>query len=587
MNYNQEITLDLNSNSAYVVVDAKQGDVDSRTLLVHYTSNGEEYKVNTNNSVALRMQKPDKTVVFNDTTINYDGSVLVPFSYQCLTVAGRAYADLVEFNSDGQTLSTVSFIVNIMAQPDFSADAALSSDEFLYLKSFLDRGNHVVGEAQEWANGYNGETPVTEDNPAYNNHSKYWAEWTENTGKERVYDAEAWARGSRDGEDVPSTDQTYHNNSKYYSEESDRMGREWAAEASRNGEQWAIGTRDNQPIPPSNPAYNNHAKYWSGEAEAYTKGTVNGVPVSSGETGYHDNAKFYKEVIEDMDIYVQEAVEPGANPTSTKVIDPTTGALTVKLGLPSVKPYATAEATQIDPIGDEDADGLVSVNVRDISKLEKSFDFAFQIPKGQAAGISDVVGATIEALDPTATPTVSVEATGTSLNRQFDFHFGIPRGATGANGVGLVGPRGSDGADGQRGATGATGAKGDAGKDGRGISSITLNSDYTLRINYTDGTTTTTSSIRGESGVTADATSFRIGNVTTGSAFAVQLRVVNNICYFDFTFPQNAYSVLINDNTTTATTTWSSQKLSGLVNKQNKLSFTNTNGDLVIAETVN
>lgn len=500
MNYNQEITLDLNSNSAYVVVDAKQGDVDSRTLLVHYTSNGEEYKVNTNNSVALRMQKPDKTVVFNDTTINYDGSVLVPFSYQCLTVAGRAYADLIELNSDGQTLSTVSFIVNIMAQPDFSADAALSSDEFLYLKSFLDRGNHVIGEAQEWANGYNGETPVTEDNPAYNN----------------------------------------------------------------------------------------HAKYWSGEAEAYTKGTVNGVPVSSGETGYHDNAKFYKEVIEDMDIYVQEAVEPGANPTSTKVIDPTTGALTVKLGLPSVKPYATAEATQIDPIGDEDADGLVSVNVRDISKLEKSFDFAFQIPKGQAAGISDVVGATIEALDPLATPTVSVEATGTSLNRQFDFHFGIPKGATGATGAtGPTGPRGSDGAAGQRGATGATGAQGVAGANGRGISSITLNSDYTLRINYTDGTTTTTSSIRGESGVTADATSFRIGNVTTGSAFAVQLRVVNNICYFDFTFPQNAYSVLINDNTTTATTTWSSQKLSGLVNKQNKLSFTNTNGDLVIAETVN
>ena len=575
MNYNQEITLDLNSNSAYVVVDAKQGDVDSRTLLVHYTSNGEEYKVNTNNSVALRMRKPDKTVVFNDTTINYDGSVLVPFSYQCLTVAGRAYADLVELNSDGQTLSTVSFIVNIMAQPDFSADAALSSDEFLYLKSFLDRGNHVVGEAQEWANGYNGETPVTEDNPAYNNNSKYWAEWTENTGKERVYDAEAWARGSRGGEDVPSTDQTHNNNSKYYSEE-----------ASRNGEQWATGTRDGQSISPTNPAYNKHAKYWAGEAEAYTKGTINGVPVSSSETGYHDNAKFYKEVVEDMDIYVQEAVEPGANPTSTKVIDPTTGALTVKLGLPSVKPYATAEATQIDPIGDEDADGLVSVNVRDISKLEKSFDFAFQIPKGQAAGISNVVDATIEALGPLETPFVDVEATGTSLNRQFNFHFGIPRGQQGPAGTGKTGERGSDGKDGDRGLTGAQGNPGTPGANGIGISNMAVNSNYHLIVTYTDGSTSDLGNIRGATGVTAGATSFEIGNVTTGTNFDVDLRVENNICYFDFTLPQGGYTALIDDNSTSTSKTWSSNKLNGLVNKQNKLSFINNNGDLTISETL-
>lgn len=576
MNYNQEITLDLNSSSAFVVVDAKQGDINSRTLLVHYTSNGEEYKVPHNNFVTLRMRKPDGTSILNDTTVNYDGTVLVPFSYQCLTVAGRAYADLLEFNTDGQTLSTVSFIVNIQAAPNISEHNALSSDEFLYLKSFIDTGNHIIGEAQEWANGYNGETPVSPENPAYNKHAKYWAEWTENTGKERVYDAEAWARGSRGGEDVPSTDQTHNNNSKYYSEE-----------ASRNGEQWATGTRDNQPIAPTNPAYNKHAKYWAGEAEAYTKGTIDGVPVSSGETGYHDNAKFYKEVIEDMDIYVQEAVEPGANPTSTKVIDPTTGALTVKLGLPSVKPYATAEATQIDPIGDEDADGLVSVNVRDISKLEKSFDFAFQIPKGQAAGISSTVGATIEALEPTATPTVNVEATGTSLERQFDFHFGIPKGATGATGAtGPIGPRGSDGADGQRGATGATGAQGVAGADGIGISNMVVDSNYHLIVTYTDGSTSDLGNIRGDTGVTAGATSFAIGTVTTGASFGVQLRVVNNTCYFDFTLPQGGYTALIDDNSTSTSKTWSSNKLSGLVNKQNKLSFINNNGDLTISETL-
>ena len=30
-------------------------------------------------------------------------------------------------------------------------------------------------------------------------------------------------------------------------------------------------------------------------AEAYAKGTVDGTPVGSGDTGYHDNAKYYKD----------------------------------------------------------------------------------------------------------------------------------------------------------------------------------------------------------------------------------------------------------------------------------------------------
>lgn len=101
MTYTQDITLDLNSNSAYVVVDAKQGDVNSRVLHVTYTQNGIPYLVNTNNSVMLRLRKPDGHVALNDATINLDGTVTVTFTYQCLTTSGRAYADLVEFNSGG------------------------------------------------------------------------------------------------------------------------------------------------------------------------------------------------------------------------------------------------------------------------------------------------------------------------------------------------------------------------------------------------------------------------------------------------------------------------------------------------------
>ena len=175
MEYIQEITLELNSNSAYPVVNAKQNDVDTRILHIHYTKDGAEYRVNHSNSVALRLRKPDMRLVFNDGVVNQDGTVNVTLTYQCLTTAGRAYADLVEFNSNGQMLSTISFIINIQASPDVIGTEAISSNEFLYLKSFIDRGNSIIGEAQEWANGYNGDVPVSSGDLAYNNHAKYWA----------------------------------------------------------------------------------------------------------------------------------------------------------------------------------------------------------------------------------------------------------------------------------------------------------------------------------------------------------------------------------------------------------------------------
>ena len=52
---------------------------------------------------------------------------------------------------------------------------------------------------------------------------------------------------------------------------------------------------------------------------------------------------------------------------------------------------------------------------------------------------------------------------------------------------------------------GEQGIQGEAGETGNGIESVILNQDYTLTINYTNGDTYTTSSIRGEKGATGDA----------------------------------------------------------------------------------
>ena len=69
---------------------------------------------------------------------------------------------------------------------------------------------------------------------------------------------------------------------------------------------------------------------------------------------------------------------------------------------------------------------------------------------------------------------------------------GIPQGQQG-----IQGERGPQGIQGVKGETGDRGLTGDA---GNGIASAVLNSDYTLTLTFTDGTTYTTPSIRGAQG---------------------------------------------------------------------------------------
>lgn len=80
MTYTQEITLDLNANSAPPIVYAKQSDIESRQILVHFTKDDAEYLVNHNNSVALRVRKPDGKQIMDYAAVNNDGTVTVTFT---------------------------------------------------------------------------------------------------------------------------------------------------------------------------------------------------------------------------------------------------------------------------------------------------------------------------------------------------------------------------------------------------------------------------------------------------------------------------------------------------------------------------
>ena len=133
VSYTQEITLDLNANSAYTTIAAKQGDDGSRFILVHLTKDNIEYHADPNNQAYFRCRKPDGHSVIDPAVINADGTITVELTAQALAAAGRAYADVVEYStSDSITVSTASFILIIMSAPNVASDA-ISSNEFGYL----------------------------------------------------------------------------------------------------------------------------------------------------------------------------------------------------------------------------------------------------------------------------------------------------------------------------------------------------------------------------------------------------------------------------------------------------------------------
>lgn len=166
MVYQQEITLELNSNTAYVTVGAKQGDSYTREIIVHITADGIEWVIPSNATAQYRVRKPDGNAIWDIATIDRTtNTVIVSLTGQTLASAGRAYADVVLYNGSGsnaEILSTVSFIIIIMASPDINEEI-VSSSEFGYIQEVVNDANTVITESEAWAVGTRSGVPVLGD----------------------------------------------------------------------------------------------------------------------------------------------------------------------------------------------------------------------------------------------------------------------------------------------------------------------------------------------------------------------------------------------------------------------------------------
>ena len=170
MEFLQELTLELNSNTAYTTIGAKQGDGNSRILKIHITKDGKDWKIPANVNASYRVRKPDGYAVWNEGIIDTTENVVnITLTEQTLAAAGRAYADLVFSLGTGdqrQILSTVSFIIIIMAAPDIT-EQVVSSNEFGDILDLTENAKIILNEGEAWAIGSKSGVPVLADSFSY------------------------------------------------------------------------------------------------------------------------------------------------------------------------------------------------------------------------------------------------------------------------------------------------------------------------------------------------------------------------------------------------------------------------------------
>lgn len=335
----QSINLNLITGQVLPRVNASQYDNNSRTLTMYLYDGELTFNIPNGVSGYIQGTKPDRTGFQYLATVAA-GSNVVTFDIteQMTAVAGDVTCELVLVDGDDR-IATVNFILHV--EPAALSDDTVISETDLPLieeaaelaqqiGGFIEQMDADAAKSEAYGAGTVNGVPVTSDNPAYQNNAKYYSDEAaaSASGVEQLKeDSEAYAVGTRGGVPVTSGDATYHNNSKYYANSASESASTAvasdiaAAQSKEDAEAWAVGERDSTPVTSGDATYHNNSKYYAGEAadsasnasssetnaglsesaaaqskedaEAWANGTRNGVPVTSGDAAYHNNAKYW------------------------------------------------------------------------------------------------------------------------------------------------------------------------------------------------------------------------------------------------------------------------------------------------------
>lgn len=204
------------------------GETETRRLLITLMNGRNPLELDGTENISMFVMKPSDTTpsiggcTIDGSTIIYDvlqsdvseeGIVQMTLKIQHLTEEG-----------DTSITYAAHFVLQV-TDPNCDESHIPSDPTYSYLETLVGEVEELVAEMEEhaddaeaWAVGTKGGTPVDPTDPQYHNSSKWWAENAQGQVIEHVEDAEAWAVGTRSGVPVSSGDPTYQNNSKYYSD---------------------------------------------------------------------------------------------------------------------------------------------------------------------------------------------------------------------------------------------------------------------------------------------------------------------------------------------------------------------------------
>lgn len=105
------LTLDVGLRDSYKVVFAKIGD-SARRVIAEIKDNGEDYTLEGISTIEVRCRKADGNQVTRNVTKNED-TVIIDLDGEMTTCKGTAVVDVVFYGTEGDTLSTAKFYLNV------------------------------------------------------------------------------------------------------------------------------------------------------------------------------------------------------------------------------------------------------------------------------------------------------------------------------------------------------------------------------------------------------------------------------------------------------------------------------------------
>lgn len=127
-----KMTVELNGLQKHEYVTVKQGDIESRALMVSLMDNGRVYLLTDNHKVMLMLTKPDGKEVLEECSIE-NNKVIAKLTEQMLIVAGEAKGELIIIDRKTSAILKSATIVFLILPSEFYNSDIVSSNEYTIL----------------------------------------------------------------------------------------------------------------------------------------------------------------------------------------------------------------------------------------------------------------------------------------------------------------------------------------------------------------------------------------------------------------------------------------------------------------------